>query len=808
MIGGRSRAATWAARVKRAVLALALLAGVALAGAAAGAASESDTATTASASPDVEALVDQMGPLSAEERAALLAKVTDSQARELLLHYLALNAPAAPEESAAGSVSAITKAKEMAVQVGESLHQIGAAAPNVVEAYGRLMEEHLQVTFGAGGGLLILGTLLLLCAVGAVAEWIVRRGLEPVLRANREAPCETARGQFLRTFTWLIAELAAILAFAGGYVAAFFAAWHGNPARRDFVLAVLVAILITRVAVALTRFAFAPKSPAWRLMPVDDEAAAHFVRGARRLAVLGSVLLLASMFGHAWGLAHDEWRFIALVSGLVFAAAALNFIVRYQRHARRAVEAALGSEAVPRWAGGAAGWLWHLLAVMYVLAAFLLGSVSLLVDRSFDPVAAVLGFLILFVLYPYLNTLLGRMIAPLRTGEDAAPPTPTYDQQFMAEVGESEDEGAINAAISAAALRAADRRTLQADRRVLRRIVAIATFVACLFLFAVVVGIDLFGDTSAHPVASFLIRILVDVGLVGLVAYGFWSFASAWIDRKLAEEYAKVPLGSGDPTEGPAMQGGTRLQTTLPLVRKTLAITVLVLALLVSLDALGVNIVPLIAGAGVIGLAIGFGSQTLVKDIISGLFFLMDDAFRIGEFIESGSISGTVERFNLRSLALRGYLGAVYTVPYGAIGSVTNYSRDWVIMKLRFRVPYDTDLDLVRKIFKKIGQEMMEDPELGPNFLQPFKSQGVVKMDDSAFVVSGKFMTQPNKQWGVRKAVYEKVQQAFKENGIAFAPKRVIVEVPAEHHFEEDDELPRKRALTAGAAAAVATEGD
>lgn len=806
MTGGGSRTTQWTRRAHRMVIALAVLATVVLAGPGVRAQGGTGASEPAGAGSDIAALAEQMGPLSAEERAALLARVTDAQARELLIHYLSLNAPAAADVPASASASAIARAKQMAGQVGESLRRVAAAAPDAVAAYGRVMEERLEVTFGAGGGLLIVGSLLLLCAAGVLAEWLVRRALEPILRANRQGPCATARDQFLRTFIWLVAELVALLAFAGGYVAAFFAAWHGNPARRDFVLAVLVAILITRVAVALTRFAFAPKSPDWRLMPVDDEAAAHFVRGARRLAVLGSVLLLGSMFGHAWGMGHDEWRFVALVSGLVFAVAALVFILRYQRHARRAVEAALGSETVPRWAGGAAGWFWHLLAVLYVVAAFLIGSVSVLLDRPFDPVAAVLGFVVLFVLYPYLNTLLGRMVAPLRPAEEAPAPGPTYDAQFMAEIGESEDEGAINAAISSAALRAADRRSLQADRRVLRRIVAIATFVACVLLFGVVIGVDLFGDTSAHPVASFLIRILVDVGLVALVAYALWSFASAWIDRKLAEEHAKMPQEEHDDV-GPAMQGGTRLQTTLPLIRKTLAVTILLLALLVSLDALGVNIVPLIAGAGVIGLAIGFGSQTLVKDIISGLFFLMDDAFRIGEYIESGSISGTVERFNLRSLSLRGYLGAVYTVPYGAIGAVTNYSRDWVIMKLRFRVPYDTDLEKVRKIFKKIGQEMMEDPELGPNFLQPFKSQGVVKMDDSAFVVSGKFMTKPNKQWGVRRAVYQKVQRAFQENGIAFAPKRVIVEVPADHHFDDDDDVPHAaRALPAGAAAAIAAE--
>lgn len=796
------------ASAMRAVLALWMLAMIAVAGAAG--AAEDGTAGAAADGTDVQAIVEQMGPLSAEERAALLAKMTDAQARALLIQYLSLNAPPEPQASAAGSVSAISKAKEMAAQVGENLREVVGAAPEVPEAYGRVMEQRLQIDFGGGDVFVVIGSLLLLCAIGALVEWLVRRATAPILRANREAPSATVRDQFLRTFTWLVAELAAILAFAGGYVATFFAAWQGNAARRDFVLAVLAAILITRGAVALTRFAFAPKSPHWRIMPVDDEAAAHFVRGARRLAVLGSVLLLGAMFGHAWGMGQDEWRFVALASGLIFAASVLVFLTRYQRHARRAVETALGSGTVPRWAGGAAGWLWHLLAVLYVAATVLSGSVSLLLGRPFDPVAAVLGFVVLFVLYPYLNELLGRVVAPQRATQEPAAPTPTYDEQFMAEIGKSEDEGAINSAISAAARRAADRRVLQADGKALRRIVAIATFVACLALFAAVVGIDIFGKTSANPVASFLVRILVDVGLVGLVAYAIWSFVAAWIDRKLAEEQARAPLPTADISQGPMMQGGTRLQTTLPLVRKALAVTILLLAVLISLDALGVNIVPLIAGAGVVGLAIGFGSQTLVKDVISGLFFLMDDAFRIGEYIESGSVAGTVERFNLRSLSLRGYLGAVFTVPYGAIGSVTNYSRDWVIMKLRFRVPYDTDLDKVRRIFKKIGEDMMADETLGPNFLQPFKSQGVVKMDDSAFVVSGKFMTKPNKQWAVRKAVYERVQKAFRENGIAFAPKRVIVDVPSGYRDPDDEEheagTPAVPALALAGGAAVASD--
>ena len=115
---------------------------------------------------------------------------------------------------------------------------------------------------------------------------------------------------------------------------------------------------------------------------------------------------------------------------------------------------------------------------------------------------------------------------------------------------------------------------------------------------------------------------------------------------------------------------------------------------------MGVNIGPLLAGAGIVGIAVGFGAQTLVRDILSGIFFLFDDAFRIGEYIDVGEGKGTVERMSIRALMLRHQLGHVYTVPFGAIRRVANYSRDWMIMKLEVRVPFDTDLERMRKIVK------------------------------------------------------------------------------------------------------------
>jgi len=155
----------------------------------------------------------------------------------------------------------------------------------------------------------------------------------------------------------------------------------------------------------------------------------------------------------------------------------------------------------------------------------------------------------------------------------------------------------------------------------------------------------------------------------------------------------------------------------------------------------------------------------------------------------------------LISLVLRHHRGALNTVPYSEIKHLKNYSRDWVIMKLMFRVTYDTDVNQVKKIFKKIGQDLLEDPVLGEGFIEPFKSQGVLSMEDSAMIVRGKFMTKPGEQFMIRKEIYNRVQKAFDEAGIKFAHRRVLVDM-AETESEED------RADTAsavGAAAATAT---
>jgi small-conductance mechanosensitive channel len=198
-------------------------------------------------------------------------------------------------------------------------------------------------------------------------------------------------------------------------------------------------------------------------------------------------------------------------------------------------------------------------------------------------------------------------------------------------------------------------------------------------------------------------------------------------------------------------------------------------AVLMALSSLGVEIGPLIAGAGIFGVAIGFGSQTLVRDIISGIFYLLDDAFRVGEYIQSGSYKGTVEKLGFRSVKLRHHRGPVFTIPYGQLGAVENMSRDWVIDKMTINVTYDTDLDKAKKVIKQVGKELAADPEFAPNIIEPLKMQGVEQFGEFAIQLRMKMMTRPGEQFVIRRRAYAMLKTAFDENGIRFASPTVQV---------------------------------
>jgi small-conductance mechanosensitive channel len=271
---------------------------------------------------------------------------------------------------------------------------------------------------------------------------------------------------------------------------------------------------------------------------------------------------------------------------------------------------------------------------------------------------------------------------------------------------------------------------------------------------------------SVSPWARIGLRLL-GVAVLALLAHGVWIAIRSVVDQRLAR------IGPVDPHHPP--DASSRLLTLLPLLRVTTAVVLTVMLVLSSLWALGIEITPLLAGAGVLGIALGFGAQALVRDVIAGIFYLADDAFRVGEYIEGGAnTKGTVERITLRSVALRHHNGPLHFVPYGALGSVRNTSRDWVIDKFNLPLPIDVESEKIRKMIKKIGEDMKADPVLGPFILEPLKGK-LYRIDPGVKIFRCKFRSPPGKQFDVRAGALRRIEASLKEMGVSFADLRQTV---------------------------------
>lgn len=265
--------------------------------------------------------------------------------------------------------------------------------------------------------------------------------------------------------------------------------------------------------------------------------------------------------------------------------------------------------------------------------------------------------------------------------------------------------------------------------------------------------------TSDSPMARLGVRLL-EVAALGLSANVLWIITRTSIDHRLAGLSPELEQGRSP---------SSRLLTLLPILRMTALVVIGVMLVLSSLWTLGLEITPLLAGAGVVGLAFGFGAQSLVKDVITGVFYLAEDTFRIGEYIESGSSTkGTVEKLTLRTVALRHHNGPVHFVPYGTLGTVRNTSRDWVVEKFNLPLPLEVDSERIRKLIKRIGEAMLDDPELGPLIIEPLKGK-LSRIDPGVKIFRCSFKTAPGNQFEVRAAAYKRIEGALNEAGITFA---------------------------------------
>ncbi|WVT75305.1 mechanosensitive ion channel domain-containing protein [Sinorhizobium chiapasense] len=276
-------------------------------------------------------------------------------------------------------------------------------------------------------------------------------------------------------------------------------------------------------------------------------------------------------------------------------------------------------------------------------------------------------------------------------------------------------------------------------------------------------------DTAA---AVGWIVILERISLAIVAAWVICSFL--WLSFEALAPSARVAL-PGDSESETVTHQASRLSTILPLVRNLIFGGIFAVTSLVILSALGINIAPLLAGFGVLGLALSFGSQTLVKDVVSGIFFIADDAFRVGEYVDTGKLKGTVERISLRSLRLRHQNGQIHTVPYGQLQAVTNYSRDWSTVKFELKFERDADPEQIRKTIKKVGLAMQEDPEIGGEFLEPLKMQGIQDITESSLVVRLKFTARPGNPSILQREAMKRLLPALRQAGLDLASNAVTV---------------------------------
>ena len=220
-----------------------------------------------------------------------------------------------------------------------------------------------------------------------------------------------------------------------------------------------------------------------------------------------------------------------------------------------------------------------------------------------------------------------------------------------------------------------------------------------------------------------------------------------------------------------------RAQTMMPLIRNVLFVAIFIIALIVALANMGMNVTPLLAGAGVIGLAIGFGAQSLVADLITGLFIIIEDSLAIDDYVDVGGHLGTVEGLTIRTVRLRDIDGIVHTIPFSEIKSIKNYSREFGYAIFRVAIPYNMEIDDAIKLMREVGQKMRTDPLQRRNIWSPLELQGVESFESGSAILRARFKTAPIKQWEVSRAFNLSLKRHLDEAGLDLATPRLSVQV-------------------------------
>lgn len=705
-------------------------------------------------------LPDPLTPAAIHE---MVARMSDDQVRGLLLDRL--DAVAAAQTTSQPNKSLITFIEENWQAFYSPSLEAVAKLPVLVAKQGEAL-SNFRASFGDKGLLTLLAFMAVSIGAGLLAEMAVNflsRRWQGSETASEDATLWSALSFLARRFGRDILGLVAFYFVLRTVGLALL-----NPAQLGFAGPfVTYLIWFPRLGAAISRFVLAPHRSDLRLVNINDRWASYLHRNLIGLVLLGGFTLFIVGFDTTNGIAISETRIAFWLNSAVHIYVAMIFwtaregltdMMRGTDPDRSRFDEWVAA-AYPYFAVGVAAITW---IAVQVLSGH--GQVELLLTA---PHYVTMFWLLLVPAFDTAIRGLVRHMLPPMIGEGA---------------------------VAEAAYRSTKRSYIKIGRVIVGLFVVLRVAEAW--------NLDL-RNLAAAGVGERFAANTVEFIMTVATGYVIYELVSLYVNRKLAKEQTSTGPTEGDMGGGEGGgAGGSRLTTVLPLALISAQGAIIVIFGLLAIGSLGIDITPLLAGAGILGLAIGFGAQKLVADIVSGVFFLIDDAFRVGEYVEVDGTMGTVEKISIRSMQLRHHRGLVHTIPYGEIPKLTNFSRDWVIMKLMFTVPFDTDPNKVKKIFKKIGAEMMEEPLYKDDFLEPFKSQGVFQFDDVGIVMRGKFMAKPGTQFTIRKEIYNRVRTEFAANGIEFARREVRVALPGVDDVEKLSDVD-KTVIAAAASAAV-----
>jgi small conductance mechanosensitive channel len=516
------------------------------------------------------------------------------------------------------------------------------------------------------------------------------------------------------------------------------------------------AYLVGRGALVVARMVLAPTVEPLRLLPITGETANYLFLWVRRVVAVAVIGYFVAEAALLLGLPVGGHAVLLRLVGLALAALAVLFILQNR-------------VPVARWiAGDGSGRLrtrlgdvWHVLAVVYAVGVFLVWALG--IEGGFAYLArATVGTVVIGLIAWVAVAAVGRAVARgFAVAPDLAARFPLLEDR-------------------------ANRYLPHLDR-LLRGIVFVAAALALLEAW----GVDSFG-WLATPVGRRIVQGAVSIALVLVVALVLWEMLNAGVERYLNRTDA----------EGNVVERSARVRTLLPLMRNAALVVMGVIVVMVVLSELGVDIAPLLAGAGIIGLAVGFGAQTLVKDVITGVFILLEDSVAVGDVVQVAGYAGVVEALTIRSLRLREYSGNVHTIPFSSVDTVTNMTKDFSYAVFEVGIGYRENTDAVSEVLHQVGAELQADPDFAADILEPLEIAGVDRFDDSAVVIKARLKTRPVKQWAVGREFNRRMKHRF---------DALDIEIPFPHttlYFGVDKDgnaPPARLRLERGVAAPVAT---